>query len=517
MIVIEKIELFNFLNYFGNHELDLDRYKGLISINGENGAGKTSLIMSVAFCLFGMIKGDKNNIYSMVNSIANANKEKMFVKVYLFDEVSGERKNFTRGVAPKGSFFEVDGKIVRLKDFNDILERFLGVLNSRVFENIFYFKQADIMSFLTNEEIRNEIFEVFLDLRIWAIIEDEVTKCYSGQKDVYSETLMRLDIAKEELEKRISELEDFDLNTLKSILVDYKNQREELIKEGTQLSTKELTIEKDDLYNKLTQMKKIEGYKQQLQDSIEKKNVYLGKIEELGKLENIDLQKCIEELGKLKSEAGTIKRIIGSIGTSKTKCPILSEQCDLLGNRRVELENKVSKLENSQIQKEKIVSKYNLLNSYRREIEDIDKNNTVLNDYISGISDELWAKRSTMRDRYFEIDKIIKDLALAQTNKKNQIQQIDTEINKVTSSIARYQTLKDKKIEIEKQIEEYQKDVQGLEVNLDFWKIIRDIFSDEGIRNFIYQNTGALLLMNGIYFSVKFLMMFLLILFLVKI
>jgi len=62
---IDRIELKNFRIYYGENTLDLhnDSERNLFIISGNNGYGKTTLITSLIWCLYGKLMQSVDSVY----------------------------------------------------------------------------------------------------------------------------------------------------------------------------------------------------------------------------------------------------------------------------------------------------------------------------------------------------------------------------------------------------------------------------------------------------------------------
>lgn|ERR1035437_5334592 len=64
---IKELEIKNFLCFKGTNNIDFEKINGLVGLFGENGIGKSSLLIAIMFCLFNKTLKDSNKFIKLVN------------------------------------------------------------------------------------------------------------------------------------------------------------------------------------------------------------------------------------------------------------------------------------------------------------------------------------------------------------------------------------------------------------------------------------------------------------------
>jgi len=250
MIIFEKIRWKNFLST-GNvfTELQLNKNETTL-ISGENGAGKTTVLDAIVFCLFG--KPYRNiNIPQLVNSI----NQKDCITEIEFD-ISGVKYKIRRGIAPK--FFEIykDGKLIDQdatnKDYQKMFEDQILRMSYKSFCQVVILGSTNYVPFmrLTAAE-RRSVVENLLDIDVFSnmniLLKGKLSLLKDQQKDADSKIVLLRERAegqkklvktlessnKEQMEKSQSSLEEYrkEIELL-------TNENEELLKQVDELEKK---------------------------------------------------------------------------------------------------------------------------------------------------------------------------------------------------------------------------------------------------------------------------------------
>jgi len=251
-LIFKQISFKNFLS-FGNKltTIKLDKNEATL-IFGENGMGKTTILESIYFSLFGKpFRSIKKS--ELINSI---NQKELYTEL----EFSYDNENYTikRGMKPdifeiykNDTLINIDGA---MKDYQTILNRMIGV-DSKIFSDTIFISSKNYTPFLKLKasDKRNFIENVF-GLKEFSFISDELkinrslslTKVSDLQKDIAHQVSL-LEMGEETNEKTSSN---------NDILI---KETDDKIKEektaGKKLSTEKKKIDKwlkgSDVENKL--------------------------------------------------------------------------------------------------------------------------------------------------------------------------------------------------------------------------------------------------------------------------
>jgi DNA repair exonuclease SbcCD ATPase subunit len=230
-------------------ELQLNKNETTL-ISGENGAGKTTVLDAIVFCLFG--KPYRNiNIPQLVNSI----NQKDCITEIEFD-ISGVKYKIRRGIAPK--FFEIykDGTLIDQdatnKDYQKMFEDQILRMSYKSFCQVVILGSTNYVPFmrLTAAE-RRSVVENLLDIDVFSnmniLLKGKLSLLKDQQKDADSKIVLLRERAegqkklvktlessnKEQMEKSQSSLEEYrkEIELL-------TNENEELLKQVDELEKK---------------------------------------------------------------------------------------------------------------------------------------------------------------------------------------------------------------------------------------------------------------------------------------
>jgi len=178
---IETIELEGYSSY-KNYTL-VQIPEGITGIVGvfddaagkSNGVGKSSLVMSVIYALYG--EGEADKILEFVND----NSDSMYVRVKFIKD--GQAYTCERGINKGASYLDLFQEDVRLGDKIDTtqehINRIIG-MDYDMFTASVFFEQMNMDKFIDNnktspEERRNYINKV-LDIEIWRTLSKDISK-----------------------------------------------------------------------------------------------------------------------------------------------------------------------------------------------------------------------------------------------------------------------------------------------------------------------------------------------------
>lgn len=330
----------NILSY-GNklQTFKFDDQAGLILVEGENGAGKSSIKEALTVSIYGRSAIRKmKDIPNWINRNAYTNVK--------FVTNSGEIVELDRGIDPNFSDIKINGSHFNLPDkrkVDEFIEEELARIPFSVFCNTISLSFDDFKSFVNlSKDDKRKIID-----RIFGI-------------DILSDMRSKV---KEELRENKSEL-DILTATLKSSqsnLVTYSGQLDAL--------KEKLSKKKEELTDKLTI--DIENKKVEVDAALLEKTNFKEKIDSQTKLNNA----AQEELSKIKSEIKDLSNRLSIY--AKNRCPHCLN--DLHSDSSIEIkekiESKVGKLKESLGDKQKLADEINeSLTTLLLDRSDIDSN-----------------------------------------------------------------------------------------------------------------------------------------------
>lgn len=218
-------------------------------IIGENGAGKSTILDALTFSLFGK-PFRKINKPNLVNSI---NKKDCVVEV----EFSTNNKNYKviRGIKP--NIFEIwcDGICLNQdsasKDYQEHLEKFILKMNYKSFTQIVILGSASFTPFMQlSPADRRAVIEDLLDIQIFSVMNNIVKLRLQENKESLERNRIALHGKEEKLdviERNIASLKRNNEEALNQLTIeadDYFYQIEEVKREIEKLTEKEESLEK---------------------------------------------------------------------------------------------------------------------------------------------------------------------------------------------------------------------------------------------------------------------------------
>jgi DNA repair exonuclease SbcCD ATPase subunit len=251
MIKFEKIRWKNFLST-GNvfTELQLNKNNTTL-ISGENGAGKTTVLDAIVFCLFG--KPYRNiNIPQLVNSI---NQKDCVTEIEF--EISSVKYKVRRGIAPK--FFEIykEGKLIDQdatnKDYQKMFEDQILRMSYKSFCQVVILGSTNYVPFmrLTAAE-RRSVVENLLDIDVFSnmniLLKGKLSMLKDQQKNADNKIILLRERAEgqKKLVKTLESSNKEQIEKSQSSLEEYRKEIEVLTNDN-----QELLIQVDELEKKL--------------------------------------------------------------------------------------------------------------------------------------------------------------------------------------------------------------------------------------------------------------------------
>lgn len=236
MITFETLRLKNFRSY-GNNFTEISFRDGFDLLAAKNGAGKSSCIQSLTYCLFGKVP--KLKISELVNNI---NQSDMLVETEF--RKNKDSYKIIRGEKPK--IFEIykNGELIDQKskslDYQDMLEKEILGINLSSFQMLVSLDTSLLnRSFITmSEGDRREFLETILDIRVLYFINQILTTRLNLIKTQKTELMYKIKIRNDSLENELKKQEEI------------KKINDDITKNGNQI-LKERIEKLDELKNKL--------------------------------------------------------------------------------------------------------------------------------------------------------------------------------------------------------------------------------------------------------------------------
>ena len=286
-LYITKIEIDNFMTFFGHHEFTFK--KGISVIYGQtdtfdsNGAGKTNLFDAISWCQYGKAT-KKINAPEIINW--DAGKD-CCVTLYYTDGTIISRylkhKKYKNSISINGVHY------ASLKEAKPIIDSMFG--SSVLFQNMNYFSQenSELFTHMANAQ-KNTFFSDLLGFDKYLKAGKIARKQYNVFDNKVSTINTTLELRKEELTIRDSEL--------KSVTTNYNNfieEQQETIKKLNEQSA-QITNEINDL-----DLLFLNTEKSKLQNLLDKTNIDFD-FDKYSSVQN--------QLTKLKSEIGTAREVV---------------------------------------------------------------------------------------------------------------------------------------------------------------------------------------------------------------
>jgi DNA repair exonuclease SbcCD ATPase subunit/DNA repair exonuclease SbcCD nuclease subunit len=415
---ITDVTFKNVFIYGGNHTnyIDFTKMNGLIGILGNNAIGKSSLLNTILYGLFGAIYKTKN--YNNRNIIHKSEKDyyiKLTIQMgdikYIIERMGKHKKRGKINSAMEETIvfkkINENGDIINLTDTNknttnDKIKNTLCISNKEEFllTNVISNVNYKSILFMSNSELE-DTFNTLFNTQKYKILYDYAHKQYKLLYD-------KLNILKGKLNGLFSQLKsESDVNTLKSTLQEHKDN---LISCTTFLSKKkalldkcliiktenyidlELDLNEEELNKKIEKLENnlnlqkdyniesllnerddLENKFYILEEYLENNKKYskheLDSIERISTLNKEELNKTIDELSNSKESLIDMKDVTGKYFLAKTELKKYEQNVlsinidDLITNLNKLDENKEGFLIFTKNLRDKIVKVFNISKS----------------------------------------------------------------------------------------------------------------------------------------------------------
>ena len=422
-ISIKFLKFDNILIYGGENQIDFTKMKGIISLSGKNGIGKSSLIDAIFVAIYGICSKGTYKMIVKKGSIdkitKNKNEEAGFFETYIEFSVNDinyviERKYESNGNSQTNNcniyFYEKDPLkvILKSKSKNDwkVGDNTIGKKNVGVFDelikkylcsyedfrlNFFMLQKSNEIGFvnMTDIERNNFLLKVF-KIDIFNDIAENIKKWkdkLSTTKKINTELFMKDNIYFDKLKinERIIEIKTA-IEKENELFIKNKENKIEINKKKKDIENKIKKYEKNNEYynSYIIKYETIEN----IEDINNDKNEIEKKILDI---ENI-LKKENKELKKNKDEIKSVKNIISKNNKKKKLIEI--------NNNKI-LEN----IKNKEIKKNKLEKKIVQVNDKTKNL-----------DFYEKIIDKIKKKKKCINDKYVKLIDKYDNNKLSKTN-----------------------------------------------------------------------------------------------------
>lgn len=336
-------------------DLDFSETNQSYIIKGANWSGKSSLVESLLFGIYG-----KGRELRLDSDYINNNEDEMESKIVLMNTSNGSKMEIVRKMTRKsGSSIFIDGSKYKKKESKEYIDKFMGV-DFTDFLNTQFVRQGDLLGILNSGGVTLQRHLMrWNNISFWSEVESNISKKINSLSEE-----MRMLINKEEelfenasldvwsdnkLEKQKKKLDDmktsvFDKNEVKSAYADLKlfmelkevvdniSPKEELEKNDRKLNSSFSKLEKklDDL--------KLKRHEYDVE--IEKKKRYISGFDGVCPIDNCDCPRTVE----IVNNDDDIRDCLDEIENNRKK---VVSQIKKLSNKMVSIEDDLDGVRNS--------------------------------------------------------------------------------------------------------------------------------------------------------------------------
>ncbi len=515
-MILKRLKLQNFLAH-KNTDIQFAE-RGITVFIGENGAGKSSIIEGIVFCLFG--KTERGNLSDLIywgrNKLTVELEFKKGNNLYKIErtvEIKGKRTTST------GTVYKYEkGRYIPYyqKNISKEIPKLTGI-SQKTFNSSVLVKQGEIEGLLNlSPRERAKVFEDILDMTIYQLLSETAAhkrRIISSQAEALRKSAADVNQLSEEINKinqfiteKENEKKQLEIK-LKNLETDYKNKRETLEK---LIKEKEKNIKNLSKLEKAKELLTIsENQKKKLEKKLKEIENMEKKLPELTSQVEIlkELEKNLESIGKLEVIKEKINSITEKIKEYREKEKTV-KNLENLANQWTEAEKRISELKETLRKIEKTKGEIDTLNKQNsnisKKVEKILKNiSNVLSELIqfrrsyfilkdNPITIEQFIKNNEEKisslqkekDQIKEKKGLLKAYGEELKNKINNIQTIEGQCPTCSRPLDQHtkeEILKDLKTELEKRRKEYkelnskEKDIlQSLEEEIKIQKLLKE-------------------------------------------
>ena len=460
-VIFKKISIKNFLS-IGDKSIELDFDSGISLITGinsdkggRNGVGKSSLVESVYWCLFGStirdIKKDK--------VIHNQTDKNCVVVMEFIIEINNNSKKYklTRSLEPTKIVLLEDGNDITLSTMpktDELIKELIGA-NEEVFQNAVIMTANNTLPFMAQKKIdKRKFVEGILNLGIFGQMLLKTRADYNEYKkendilgSVFSTQNKNLSLYQNQIEKN-KEIKTQKIESLKNKILD---------------NTKKIDLYIDN--------SSIEIKIQEKRDFIISKENSTLKLEDgLLKIEN-ELQKLFKDQLESDFEVKNIKERISEAKKKEGTCPTCKR-----------------KYENDDICID--------INDLSEKLStNLDKNEKI-NKKISTFADKKRTLKSAISSNKFEVENLNKEIQQLLVDSKEiyHLKDKNEELLKDIEEIENSKDNVDDLIEnVKKEIKESEDKIQKLQKQLLILETAKFVVSEEGVKSYIVKKMLSVL------------------------
>ena len=460
-VIFKKISIKNFLS-IGDKSIELDFDSGISLITGinsdkggRNGVGKSSLVESVYWCLFGStirdIKKDK--------VIHNQTDKNCVVVMEFIIEINNKSKKYklTRSLEPTKIVLLEDGNDITLSTMpktDELIKELIGA-NEEVFQNAVIMTANNTLPFMAQKKIdKRKFVEGILNLGIFGQMLLKTRADYNEYKkendilgSVFSTQNKNLSLYQSQIEKN-KEIKTQKIESLKNKILD---------------NTKKIDLYIDN--------SSIEIKIQEKRDFIISKENSTLKLEDgLLKIEN-ELQKLFKDQLESDFEVKNIKERISEAKKKEGTCPTCKR-----------------KYENDDICID--------INDLSEKLStNLDKNEKI-NKKISTFADKKRTLKTAISSNKFEVENLNKEIQQLLVDSKEiyHLKDKNDELLKDIEEIKNSKDNVDDLIEnVKKEIKESEDKIQKLQKQLLILETAKFVVSEEGVKSYIVKKMLSVL------------------------